>query len=327
MSSICLYDIDLLHGKSSSPPNFELMKIFNYHYLKGDIVNLARKKDDFGRYDQIIYFKQSLNLKIPRSLDLIGEKKQIYGYGFYGQFRELTNKYRSVAPNFLIYNINDDLIKNQKFYNEVRNNSIIRLQNEDYTYYKEDSKIVFIADEQISAGDERLKTIKKLKDKHQVDFLHGIVAANEQDFIALFNLFQSGKRKITSHFKFSFPFFKSFVTESKCIFDLSYFFEEDYKKGLYNYILMILYSKSLNVTFRSGAFTFNALEVKQNPILNLAPLIEKWKKDKRQISFYSYCNLYNQMDIFNRYLTYEDNIRKLSKLDPNSFRSEGIDFL
>ena len=57
MASIYLYDIDLLHSTRFAPPNLELMKVFNYHYQRGDIVKMGMpKENDLGRYNQIIYF-------------------------------------------------------------------------------------------------------------------------------------------------------------------------------------------------------------------------------------------------------------------------------
>ena len=56
MASICLYDIDFLHGQSFSPPNLELMKVFNYYFKKGNVVNLGMNGENLDRYNQIIFF-------------------------------------------------------------------------------------------------------------------------------------------------------------------------------------------------------------------------------------------------------------------------------
>ena len=69
MASIYLYDIDLLHSTRFAPPNLELMKVFNYHYQRGDIVKMGMpKENDLGRYNQIIYFKNNPKQAIPKYL-------------------------------------------------------------------------------------------------------------------------------------------------------------------------------------------------------------------------------------------------------------------
>ena len=146
MASICLYDIDFLHGNSYSFPNFELMKVFNYHYQKGNIVILGKKNEDFGRFNQVIFFKQSENLLIPKNLKLYGEKNQIYGYGFYGKFKELKEEYQNIPPNFLIYDIVEDKIKNIKSYNKLKKSSIIRLENNDMSFFFSERNNIYIVD-------------------------------------------------------------------------------------------------------------------------------------------------------------------------------------
>ena len=55
MASICLFDIDFLYS-SKFVPNLELMKIFNYYYQEGHVVNLGQKNENLDRYNQIIFF-------------------------------------------------------------------------------------------------------------------------------------------------------------------------------------------------------------------------------------------------------------------------------
>jgi len=93
MASICLFDMDLCYGGGHSPPNLELMKVANYYLKKGHIVNLGSPKENFERYNQIIFFKDRPGTRIPKDLSLSGQNKQIYGYGFYNRFIPLDTKF------------------------------------------------------------------------------------------------------------------------------------------------------------------------------------------------------------------------------------------
>lgn len=61
MATLGLYDIDLWH-RGKSAPNLELMKLYNYHKKKGDIVLMMRPGEDEGRFNRIIYFKDKPNI-------------------------------------------------------------------------------------------------------------------------------------------------------------------------------------------------------------------------------------------------------------------------
>ena len=76
MACIGLYDIELWH-RGKVMPNLELMKIYNYHYNKGDKVVMMRPNENEGRFNQIIYFKDNPNTQIPKTLHLSGPLKQI----------------------------------------------------------------------------------------------------------------------------------------------------------------------------------------------------------------------------------------------------------
>ena len=69
MASICLFDIDFLYS-SKFVPNLELMKIFNYYYQEGHVVNLGQKNENLDRYNQIIFVMIDLmkTLKILKNI-------------------------------------------------------------------------------------------------------------------------------------------------------------------------------------------------------------------------------------------------------------------
>ena len=160
MASICLFDIDFLYS-SKFVPNLELMKIFNYYYQEGHVVNLGQKNENLDRYNQIIFFKDSPNISVPRGLDLSGDNKKIYGYGFYNRFIPLSEKYDNVPPNYLCYDIFNENIKNIKKYENIKKGSLVRIENEDFSDFSEDKKTFYIVDRNFSKLNNALSFVQK----------------------------------------------------------------------------------------------------------------------------------------------------------------------
>ena len=160
MASICLFDIDFLYS-SKFVPNLELMKIFNYYYQEGHVVNLGQKNENLDRYNQIIFFKDSPNISVPRGLDLSGDNKKIYGYGFYNRFIPLSEKYDNVPPNYLCYDIFNENIKNIKKYENIKKGNLVRIENEDFSDFSKDKKIFYIVDRNFSKLNNALSFVQK----------------------------------------------------------------------------------------------------------------------------------------------------------------------
>lgn len=144
MSCIGLYDIDLWHG-NKKVPNLELMKTYNYLYEKGDKVIMMKPTDNTGRFNQIIYFKNSLKLKIPKSLEITGEKKSFYGYGFYGYVPPLNEEVWKTPPSYDPYDAYASKLSSNN-YNMLKRNSLIRFETKDFSDYKPDCSIIYFAD-------------------------------------------------------------------------------------------------------------------------------------------------------------------------------------
>ena len=325
MASICLYDIDFLYSSSYSFPNFELMKVFNYHYKKGNIVVLGKKNEDFGRFNQVIFFKQSEVLSIPKHLKLYGEKNQIYGYGFYGRFKELKEEYQNIPPNFLIYDIVEDKIKNIKTYNKLKTSSIIRLENNDMSFFFPERKNIYIVDENIMAAPQSIEIIKEYKKKYNVNFYHSIRAKDENNIKDLFFISQNSNRRLVLDFDISLDIFKQYYNEP-VVFNFKHKFDKDVCKFLFNFIILILYSKANNISFYCNNIYINSIDMKQYPILNLWDDIIKWKNDKQNHSFYSYCINNGKTKMFDKYLNHNNDFRLLLKSKPDNYTNQIFDF-
>lgn len=325
MASICLYDIDFLHGNSYSFPNFELMKVFNYHYQKGNIVVLGKKNEDFGRFNQVIFFKQSENLLIPKNLKLYGEKNQIYGYGFYGKFKELKEEYQNIPPNFLVYDIVEDKIKNIKSYNKLKKSSIIRLENNDMSFFFPERNNIYIVDENIMAAQDSIERIKEYKKTYKINFYHSVKATNENDIKDLFFITQNGNRRLVFDFDFSLDIFKQYYNES-IIFDFNYKVNKNLMNFLYNFIILILYAKYNGIIFYCHNITFNSIYKNQYSVLNLWDDIIKWKNNKISQSFYSYCVKNGKTKLFDKHLNLNKELRILLKSNPYDYTNQIFDF-
>lgn len=326
MSSICLYDIDFLHGQSFSPPNLELMKVFNYYFKKGNVVNLGMNGENLDRYNQIIFFKANPNTTIPRALSLSGETKQIYGYGFFRNFSPLKEQIRDIPPNYLPYDLNEDKIKNLPLYRKIKNNSIIRVENEDFSDFKKDSTSLYVADYNFLELKNAEEFLNKYKAKYQINFLYPLVAKDEDTFKKFFSIACASNRKIVVDFKFSKDFFEKFYYEKICFSAKPMKEEQNPSIYLQRILKMILWAKSENRIINFTKIHFNQIELKEKPLLKLSEHIYKWGITKTDISCYEF--LSSKMDIkeLENLTATKRNVRLLLKQNPKTFDTQSVDF-
>ena len=97
-------------------------------------------------------------------------------------------------------------------------------------------------------------------------------------------------------------------------------------KFLFNFIILILYSKANNISFYCNNIYINSIDIKQYPILNLWDDIIKWKNDKQNHSFYSYCINNGRTKIFDKYLNHNNDFRLLLKSKPDNYTNQIFDF-
>lgn len=204
---IGLYDIDLLHSPKSWP-NLELMKVYNYFHKQGDQVILMNRKEDEGRYNKIIYFKDSKNLQIPQGVNVIGKNKQIYGEGFFNAFSPLPKKYSSSPPDPMVYLTVCNKFKTIKWNNFI-NSSIVRFSNNDMTGYKPISKNMFIVDRNFCQLDGAADFILEHKNKN-IYFFHTLRIESVEDY----ELFKRFTLILSKPLFIDFKFNKGFLLEN-----------------------------------------------------------------------------------------------------------------
>ena len=172
--TVGLYDLDLWHSRDSYP-NLELMKIYNFLYNKNEKVVMMKPTDDEDRFTQIIYFKDSPSLLVPKNLNLYGERKKVYGYGFFRKTGKLIPEIAKLSPMYLPYDAWTDKLKNTIPYDKIKKSSIVRIETEDFADYRENSEGVSIVDRDCLYLKNFEDFLKKYK-KRNLMFFHTLAA-------------------------------------------------------------------------------------------------------------------------------------------------------
>lgn len=162
--NIGMYHFEMWH-RGKAAPNLELMKIYRYYYEKGDKVTLMRPGDDEGRFNKIYYFKEYPNTVIPKTLSVYGPNKSIFGYGFYRKTDILPPEIFKLAPLYYLYDAFTDKLSSSIPYPMLKNNSLIRVETNDFADYKPNAAL-FIADYNIcDFGDKAVNFLEEYKNK------------------------------------------------------------------------------------------------------------------------------------------------------------------
>lgn len=303
-----LYDIDLWHSARKFP-NLELMKIYNYHYKNGDKVIMMTPKMDEGRFDKIIYFKETPFKDLPKSLSVFGEKKSIFGYGFYKKSELLPKEIQETPPIFLPYDLYFDKLTNKNDYNTLRRSSLIRLRTNDLTGIQNDNKNYYIVDYDPVKCENLLDFIKEHPDK-KISFFYSLKFTDINEL----NKYEPFAKQITNRFhiafKFDLDFFKTHLSD-KYLYYGSKMDENDmsYWLRLIKCILIIKQQqKSISFLYLENDKFSNSLS--------------KWLKHSKCISYYNY---YKNTENENFINTMPQKIRILLKQNPQTFNSKNID--
>lgn len=326
MASICLYDIDFYHSSGFSPPNLELMKVFNYYYHNGNLVKFGKPNENFNRYNQTIFFKSNPNTKIPKTLNLSGENKQIYGYGFFRTFSPLKDKFSLMKPNYLPYDLEENKIKNLKLYNSIKKNSLIRVENEDLSDFKKDSSIIYISDYNFLNLSNATDFLNQYKKQYKIYFLYPLIANNEDTFRNFFSIAAISNRRLVINFKFSKEFFQQYYYENVLFTSEPYACETNPSVYLQRILTMILWAKKEKRPIGFTNKTFNKLEIKEKPLLSLWSHIYQWNFIKENINCYDYLSSIIGLEVLENLTSSKKNLRLLLKQNPESFDIKGVDF-
>lgn len=307
--TIGFYDIDLYHSPKTYP-NLELMKIFNYYYQQGHKTIMMNPKSEEGRFNKILYFKNNPTTIIPKKISLSDDNKITYGYGFYKKINKLKDEIFQCKPLYLPYDIQDDKIKKKmSHYQQIKRNSLIRFETNDYTDFKQNEQSIYVSDYDPLNFSDSFDYIKEHIKKYQFYFLNTILINNEDTFYKY--------KKIIPYFtqsaELSFRYSKEFFLEN---YEYDIIFINNLKQDIKNTKIILWYkSKDLIPSIRY----YDKIS-KNNFILN-------WGAAASDLS---YCEYYKNnkeaLDFMNKSST---DLRCLLKTNPKKISKtifENIDF-
>lgn len=191
MATIGLYHMDLWHSVKAVP-NLELMKIYNYFIEKGDRVLMIGPQDELARFNYIYFFKDSQQpLGKEASSKLAVDNKKLIGYGFFGSVEKLKPEVFNQKVNYQCYDALFYRLKNKTHYNLMSKNSLVRVETEDFTDYKSDKSIIFLADNNPTGVPQMADFLLEYKN-HRFYPLYPFTvnSSNIQTFVRFENLIQ-----------------------------------------------------------------------------------------------------------------------------------------
>lgn len=305
-----LYDIDLHHAPSSVP-NLELMKIYNYYYKTNQPVTMMRPRDDFGRFDKIIFFKENPLTKIPNDLEISGNNRICYGTGFYGKIDKLPDKICAAAPSFLPYDIYSNKFKN---YEKIRKNSLLRLENNDRTGLIPDAKIIYIVDRN-PAYQENLIHFLKEERNEKIDFFHSLEIKDEPTYESLKKYaHRFCNRRFFINFNFSKDFFLNHLDK-----DFVYSGKIRQNESLNNFKIRLLSMILIKKKYQAAA-RINYID-QTDEILKR---IIDWHSQKTNLSFSTFYK--DDRKIQSEISKQISEVRSLLKQNPEKLNTEYLDF-
>lgn len=166
------------------------------------------KKEEEGRYNKIIYFKDNKNLNIPRNVNVIGKNKSIYGQGFYNTFSQLPDKYHITPPDPIIYLTCCEKFKRLKW-NNFSTSSIVRFSNKDFTGLKAGAKDIYIVDRDFCKLDGATDFLLEYK-QNNFHFFHSLKVNSVEEYYK----FERFTLILNKPIYIDFPFHKDFVLDT-----------------------------------------------------------------------------------------------------------------
>lgn len=302
-------DLDLF-GKERSYPILEVMQINNYLQQQGHKVYMFSTKDSDKRFDKVMYFKEIPKTKIPMGVEIAGEKRSHYGYGFYKVPIQLKPEYYTVPPAYDIYNkYFDKFAINYEIFNK---SSYVRVANENFIDFDDNKLRIIIADNDFLYVPSATQYIKDHFAKHNFYFAHPIIARDEETVAKFEPYIDNFQRKITIKFDYSEDFFYEYCG--------SVYFSYDRREGEReeNYLIRIakmgLWCKAKN---RIGFYYNHSVPG------TFDYYIKEWINKGTQLSFYEFYK--NNTDVLKSLNSCNSELRLLLKTAPPTVSKGDLD--
>lgn len=296
-------DLDFWWG-NKSPPNLELMQTYQYFYNKNHMVSFINPSKDLDRpYKKIFCFKDNIESKINRKIDLSKDNIVRQGYGFIGRHKELIPEIQNTIPCYLPYDSFTEKLS-IKSYDELKNSSLIRVSTNNFGDYKRDRTKIYISDVNFTAVKNSLDFLDEYK-KHSFSFFYPL-KFQDKDLYLRFNKYSRiiREKNLIVDFDFDYDFFKEFYN------DRTLFIVNDIEK----YLKLILFYK------KQGLHSYVSCDI-SGPLLNQ---VNKWRLNKKQISFVDYCEQ-NKIEI-KEINNINTELRLLLKANPKTISYEYLRF-
>ena len=274
MEVIGLYDLNLWHSTRKFP-NLELMKIFNYYYKNNAKVVMMTPETDEGRFNKIIYFKETYVRESQKLPAMSGPNKQIFGYGFYKKSELLPEPIQATPPSFMPYDPYSNLLTSHNSYEALRRSSLVRLRTNDLTGMNDNNKRVFIVDIEPLQCENFLSFIRD-NPKRNIYTFYGLNLQKPEDL----DQYRPYLKQIKSQFFIPFKFTPHFFLENYkiCNFQGTRYKEETLNSYYSRLIKMGFCCKQLGIT----------LPCHKTETLPIVRSITQWIKLKDDTNFASF---------------------------------------
>ena len=309
---IGLFDLDLWYSHKGFP-NLELMKTYNYYYTNHHKVIMMNPETEEGRFDKIIYFKDRPTMDIPLELNLCGDNKERFGYGFYGKDELLPPEIQKTPPSYLPYDIYSDRLRGDK-YEYIRKRSIVRFATNDFTGLNE-YKEVYVVDRNPTSIPNIFDFFDKYSDK-TFQFFYSLQIHSEKELNLYLPYLKQLNNRLILNYNYEPEFFAAYCDEiDKYSFNTSQRPQESNEHYLERLIKMTLLikKKKLKMNF---SFSFSNDE--------LVKAVKQWSYDS--ISQKSFQEYFSGQPQENFAITAPARLRLLLKKKPLSTRSQELDF-
>lgn len=310
---IGLYDVDLWHSKTSYP-NLELMQTYRYLHDIGHRVIMMKPGEDEGRFTKIFYFKEQTNSDITKDLVLYGEKKSIFGYGFYKTNKNIKPAIMQKTPSYTPYDAYSNKLAIKNFYDNFKKDSYIRLETNNLIDLKEDRKTIYFADNEFLYLDKSFDFLEDKYRNHNFGFAHPLKIKDEETLRKFYKFLPLFKRRALIDFNYSEDFFYEFCNDQVVFIET-----KKENESQINYLIKIT---KMGMWAKNQGFYFEIPKASKGATQDEI-YIKQWINNSTKESFMKYYN--EDVNCKKILLDCDSELRLLLKTDPSKITKKSLD--
>ena len=141
---------------------------------------MMKPGEDETKFTKIMYFKENPNIQLPKTLNVYGEKKAFFGYGFFNKAFPLKPEIAETPPSYVPYDAWTNKIgMGVKDYEKMKRSALIRLETEDFADLKRNpnTKHIYFADRNFLLLPEAENFLQEHKNC-SFNFLHSLITTD-----------------------------------------------------------------------------------------------------------------------------------------------------